>query len=267
FRYEAEIWYRLNHPNVLRLYGLYLDGPALYMVSPWQQNGPLSLYIKANPTVNKLTLLRQVADALAYLHSNDPVIIHGDIKGQNVLISDNGSAILCDFGLSMILSEIAGVSATPSGVQDGGSTRYMAPELMQGDHSKTCLSDTYAYAMLMIEVFSGSHPFPNLRYDASLVAAIMTGQRPACPFDLRGEDQNRNARLWRLIQICWHANPQFRPVMSGVNDLMQEIIGDDEMRQCVLKDFVILGRIDLGDYLHWVAKGKFLWQYISKVSY
>ena len=57
FRYEAEIWYRLNHPNVLRLYGLYLDGPALYMVSPWQQNGPLSLYIKANPAVDKLILV------------------------------------------------------------------------------------------------------------------------------------------------------------------------------------------------------------------
>lgn len=109
---------------------------------------------------------------------------------------------------------------------------------------------------MISKVFSGTHPFPNLRYDASLVAAIMNGQRPACPLDLRGDDQIRNGRLWRLIQICWHANPQFRPVMSDVNGLMEEIIGDKKTRQCVLKEFVILGRIELGDYLNWVARGK-----------
>jgi len=255
FRYEAEIWYRLNHPNVLKLYGLYQDGPVLYMVSPWQENGHMSAYFKANPAANKLLLLRQVTDALAYLHSNDPIIIHGDVKGQNVLISQEGNAILCDFGLSMILCEIAGISALPTGVQDGGSTRYMAPELMQGDQPKTNLSDTYAYAMLMIEVFSGSPPFPTLRYDATLVTAVISGQRPPCPFDLAGEEKDRNERLWRLMQVCWHTKPQYRPVMSDVHGLMQEIVGDTEMRQCVLKEFVILGQLVLDGYTQWATKG------------
>ncbi len=57
FRYEVEIWCCLNHPYVLRLYGLHQDGPMLYMVSPWQDNGPLSAYLKSNAAVNKLKLV------------------------------------------------------------------------------------------------------------------------------------------------------------------------------------------------------------------
>ncbi len=63
FRYEVEIWCRLNHPHVLRLYGLYRDQDGatlmLYMVSPWQVNGPLSAYLKSNAAANKLKLVRR----------------------------------------------------------------------------------------------------------------------------------------------------------------------------------------------------------------
>ncbi len=154
----------------------------------------------------------------------------------------------------------------------------MAPELLQGDHLKTCSSDTYAYSMLMVEVntmscsvipdyvvaerlskaFSGSPPFRDLRIEFDLISAVTSGKRPVCPLDLVGEEEEkvRNGRLWQLIQICWHTEPQLRPVMSDVHGLMREMTGEDEMRQCVLKDFVILGQLDLEEYVRWVTEGK-----------
>lgn len=107
----------------------------------------------------------------------------------------------------------------------------------------------------IVKVFSGSSPFPELRYEAELVSSVISGGRPACPLNLDGEVKVRNERLWRLIQICWHTMPQSRPVMADVQVLLEEIIGGTEMRQCPLREFVILGKLDLKGYVRGVIKG------------
>lgn len=54
FRYEAEIWIRLDHPNVLRFFGICQTGPTLYMVSPWQTNGHMTAYFNSHPNASRL---------------------------------------------------------------------------------------------------------------------------------------------------------------------------------------------------------------------
>ncbi|KAG8704320.1 hypothetical protein FRC09_003622, partial [Ceratobasidium sp. 395] len=74
------------------------------MVSAWMENGDLRTYVNKYPTVDCLQLCVQVAEGLAYLHSIG--IIHGDLKGPNVLISKEGVATVIDFG-NAILEESA----------------------------------------------------------------------------------------------------------------------------------------------------------------
>ncbi|TDL23732.1 kinase-like protein, partial [Rickenella mellea] len=170
---EAEIWSRLDHPHVLQFLGICQIGPIMYLASPWQSNGNMSEYLKVYPDFDRYTLA--MAGAVNYLHLNEPSIVHGDIKGSNIMISARGEPLLCDFGLSIILSEIPFIEDVPSGLHDAGryvlplivndsnclinfqllpSLRYSAPELLVGNGAedlKTRESDTFAFAMLIIE--------------------------------------------------------------------------------------------------------------------
>ncbi|CAE6408134.1 unnamed protein product [Rhizoctonia solani] len=69
------------------------------MVSPWMENGNLPRYLKQTPSADRRNLCLQICDGLSYLHKIG--IIHGDLKGANVLISANGTPVLADFGNSL----------------------------------------------------------------------------------------------------------------------------------------------------------------------
>ena len=88
--------------------------------------------------------MSETAQAVEYLHGLQ--LIHGDIKAANVLISDDGHALLTDFGLSKLSS-----CATSSAARGFGTTRYQSPELWEGG-PKTMESDVYAFSMLIVEV-------------------------------------------------------------------------------------------------------------------
>jgi serine/threonine protein kinase len=87
-----------------------------------------------------------VTSGLAHIHSRG--IVHGDLKGCNVLLNSNLEPAVSDFGLSKILDE--GRTATSS--QGLGSSRWMSPELLGTDETKTFASDVYALGMTITEV-------------------------------------------------------------------------------------------------------------------
>jgi serine/threonine protein kinase len=87
-----------------------------------------------------------VAEGLAYLH--DQGVIHGDVKGLNVLISSDVRAMLCDFGLAK------GIDHTASETQDSvGTFPWMSPERLQGGGpGRSSKDDVYAFGMIIYEV-------------------------------------------------------------------------------------------------------------------
>ncbi|KNZ77594.1 Putative serine/threonine-protein kinase/receptor R831 [Termitomyces sp. J132] len=93
---EAILWGQLSHPNILPFYGLLRFGPRIAFVSRWATNGNLEEYLAHNPDVNRILLVcPSPAAGVEYLHNND--IVHGDLKGLNVLIDGSGRACLGDF--------------------------------------------------------------------------------------------------------------------------------------------------------------------------
>ncbi|KAG8988943.1 hypothetical protein FRB90_002479, partial [Tulasnella sp. 427] len=138
---ETSIWSQLVHPNVVPLLGYAFDEhgtPAI--VSKWMQNGDVLGYLARHRFADRRKLVRQVADGLGYLHSRTPPVVHGDLKGGNVLVDKRGEAALCDFGMSTLLmmGELGGgvgaltMSSTSSHAAVG-TLRWCAPELLSSD--------------------------------------------------------------------------------------------------------------------------------------
>ena len=101
---------------------------------------------------NPVLQISQISAGLAYLHSKD--VIHGDVKGANVLISPALTAQLCDFGLSKFAD-----TATSTGGK-GGSLPWLSPERMdRPDSPRTKESDVYAFGMTIYEVSNSSDKY------------------------------------------------------------------------------------------------------------
>ncbi|KIO31665.1 hypothetical protein M407DRAFT_67706, partial [Tulasnella calospora MUT 4182] len=158
---ELKVWAGLQHPHVLPLLGFYLgdDYKSAVLISEYMDYGDLKSYIaKTKPSFNerlRLVCLREwvhdLTDGLAYLHSQDAPIRHGDLKPGNVLVNPDRRALLADFGLSKALN--AGPTGFTTGNDARGTVRYSGPEvLLQGTAAESLANDIWSWGCLVSEV-------------------------------------------------------------------------------------------------------------------
>ncbi|KAF5347225.1 hypothetical protein D9758_011080 [Tetrapyrgos nigripes] len=197
-RLQAEIvtWHQLCHRNLATLFGIIQNASSIGMVSLWCENGTIGQFLKRNPDKNKLRLLVQVASGVAYLHHFKTAVVHGDLKGSNILIDAHEQAIITDFGLTKVMEDLNSDSQDGSGADEvkvhttsffAGSTRWMAPELIQvlveDDGGKiprvTTHSDVYAFASVCLEVATGQLPYPHRSNDHAVTVDILRGVGPS----------------------------------------------------------------------------------------
>ncbi|KAF9641912.1 kinase-like protein, partial [Thelephora ganbajun] len=198
---EAVVWKRLNHPNIVPFKGVTFE--PLQLVSEWMPGGELREYVRGNREANLVNLLLGIAKGLGYLHSCD--VIHGDLKGANILVDATGNPRIVDFGLTAVARDINSYASSTDG--QGNTPRYTAPEILgnSGRYSKE--SDVFSFGMVMTEVFTGKVPFNNLAI-TTVVTSIVLGKRPKRPSHPSLTDY-----LWALTQHCWKQKPQDRPQM------------------------------------------------------
>jgi len=158
FKLEARTIARLQHPHILPLFDYGDDKGLLYLVTSYVSGGSLAdrLLHGPMPFPTIARILREIASALDYAHRQG--IIHRDIKPGNILLSDEGFALLADFGIVKLL-EGTNTSANltnPSGVV--GTPAYMSPEQANGlviDGR----NDIYALGVVVYEMITGQQPF------------------------------------------------------------------------------------------------------------
>ncbi|KAF9257175.1 kinase-like protein [Marasmius fiardii PR-910] len=222
FYKEALLWTQLSHPNVLPFLGVNTTdfSGRFCLVSPWMVNGEIKNFLKENPGHDKLVAITEIAAGMSYLHSVD--IVHADIKGANVLVDIQGHCRLADFGLAV--SAVTNTLITSANDRKG-TIRWMAPELLIGrDGDETPYDkrakfgrDIYAYAMTVLEIITGSHPFPEIKQDATVILQVgMLNVRPDQPTAV---DWCPKA-IWILLQYCWTREPHLRPTSSNVHSLL-----------------------------------------------
>ncbi|KAG8720610.1 hypothetical protein FRC09_009274 [Ceratobasidium sp. 395] len=211
---ELYYWSKAKHRYVLELTGIAIFRGRLAMISPWMSNGTLQAYIRRNPDVDRWELCKQVAEGLAYIHH---------IRMDNILVSDEGTAQISDFGNSILSDHSLVFTATTS--RGGGTSRWMAPELLLeeddegGIPDRSMPADVYALGMTILEVVTGQPPYAEYRTDAWVTRIVIDGTPPNRPAQLSGGSRFGDER-WVMLSECWRKQPKSRPAAIEVQKKM-----------------------------------------------
>ncbi|KIK65954.1 hypothetical protein GYMLUDRAFT_38419 [Collybiopsis luxurians FD-317 M1] len=226
---EVLLWRQLNHPNILPFLGIntQLFDPTFCMVSPWMSNGDIVSYSQKSSLnlTTKVKHMIQIAEGLVYLHALDPPVVHGDLKGANILISDDRQCCLADFGLSVLDTQSMNLTQT-STVQ--GSLRWLAPEFISPlpESSQTSLTprDIYAFGCTVFELLTEKPPFSHHVQDISVAIDVLKGIRPVLPTEIIPNETIFKA-FQTILSWCWSEHSNLRPEGQKVLHLLKDVYG------------------------------------------
>ncbi|CAE6489763.1 unnamed protein product [Rhizoctonia solani] len=215
---ELYTWSSCKHPNVLQLLGLAIFRGRIGMVSSWVDHGTLPRYLNNTENPDRCDLCTQICDGLAYLHSVG--IVHGDLKGANVLVLTDGTPVLTDFGSAMFLGR--GLQFTETTRQGGLTIRWAAPELLQESGRSSVAADVYALGMTMLEVMTGKAPYYG-KTTFVIVSLMNQKKQPERPIQQIPINSRDGDKFWKLLTACWAYEPSERPSAAEITVIMRTI--------------------------------------------
>ncbi|KAF8175098.1 kinase-like domain-containing protein [Pholiota molesta] len=228
---EVYVWHRLEHPNVVKLFGTsyHMSGrPA--MVMQWYDNGSAAEYLATkNPNADRLGLILDVARGLEYLHTHSPPIVHADLKGNNVLITDDGTAALCDFGLSQVVEDLGRPAGLTMSHPNVGPLRWQAPELSSDDEPTKQTSDVWSYGCTAFELLTSQIPYPHRTRDVQVMKDMQNNVKPPGPADMALIPFGPCVAT--LLDSCWSFDPIERPCMTQVRADLESICISRDMHR------------------------------------
>jgi serine/threonine-protein kinase len=172
FQREAEHAAGLQHPNVVAVFDRGADGDVNYIAMRYVKGPTLKELIDRGLTPEQaVPLVRQVLEGAGFAHRHG--IVHRDLKPQNVIVDEEGKAVVTDFGIAR-----AGVSEITQTGSVMGTPHYLSPEQAQG-HDVTSVSDLYSIGVILYEALTGRVPFEG--ESAVAVAMKQVSQVPQRP--------------------------------------------------------------------------------------
>jgi len=235
FLEEISVLAGLVHPSIVQILGVYIDQGAtleetsrstsLMIMYELMPRGSLrqlremdSVWLEL-PFNIKVKMALDVARGIEYLHTRDPPLIHRDLKSDNLLVDEDLTIKIGDFGISTRLQ-----GTVRSKVGTGGWT---APEvLMDNENGYGLECDIFSFGVILWElVTSGRNPFAGMVED-QYIELVKEGNRPDLPPPTTKAQSAYNS----LVNACWEFNPSMRPkareVVASLTNVMSLVLED-----------------------------------------
>jgi serine/threonine-protein kinase len=242
---EAQSAGILSHPNIVTIYDIAEENGMAYIFMEFVNGPPLERMLKVEQTPDKetlLSILRQTAAALDYAHKKG--IVHRDIKPANIMIHEDGTAKITDFGVAKIMSQQMTLSGAIM-----GTPSYMSPEQVEST-AITGAADQFSLGVIAYEALTGEKPFaaeymptllfkivredplPPQRLNSTLspqvdvVLSKALAKLPADRFETCADFINA------LATAC-NANPAWTPLPRGTSPNMPTVDGEGDLSETI----------------------------------
>lgn len=182
FEHEEQVLATLNHPSIARLYdgGLTEEGRP-YFVMEYVAGQPIDQYCDAHRLSIKarLQLFRKVAEAVHYAHRN--LVVHRDLKPSNILVTEDGTVKLLDFGIAKLLAGNEGEAILLTQTGERWMTPgYAAPEQVRAEPITTA-TDVYQLGVVLYELLAGRRPYRVVGRSTFEIERAICEDEPARP--------------------------------------------------------------------------------------
>lgn len=219
FEREATVLARLDHPNLPKVSDFFSEGKRDYLVMDFIPGKDLRTLMREKKQKGQylservvLSWADQIADALNYLHSQEPSILHRDIKPSNIKLTPNGLIKLVDFGLVKIL--VSG-ERTVTVVQGHGSAFYTPLEQYGGDTGHTDpRSDIYSFGATIYHLLTNHPPLEARK------RFLKSDDLP----DMKDKNPAISPRTERAVKIAMNIHPDDR--FQTVEGFREALLGD-----------------------------------------
>ncbi len=204
FEREEEIGKTLDHPNVLKIFPIDAKKKSRpYIVMEYLQGRTLDAFmrdVRPLPEREAVKIASRIAEALAYMHERQ--IVHRDLKPQNIMICDDGSIRIMDFGIakSLKMRRLTFVGFSPT----MGTPDYMAPEQVKGKRGDE-RTDIYSLGAILYEMCAGTTPF-----EGESPYAVMNARLTGDPIAPRKVNPHLTQAVEEIILHAMERNPAER---------------------------------------------------------
>ena len=236
FCQEASLMCQLNHPNIVGFIGAITEPSNLCIITQYCNRGSLADILLEN-TVDmnfhmKLQCALDAACGMLYLHNSNPVILHRDLKSDNLLVTNDWTVKVADFGLTRFISEKKQMTQV-------GTPMWMAPEIIMG-RKYTEKADVYAFGIILWEILTREEPYEEKEPMQIVVEVVNEGLRPTIRAELL------DAPLVPLMRDCWHTEPGSRPTFEKIVERLRAI--KDSIQEDDNSEFGIPGSSRTNEY-------------------
>jgi len=204
---EVSLYRKVSHPNIVAFFGTESIGETMYIFLECMPGGSLNQLLSQIGAFDEPDIAsysRQVLEALHYLHTRKPSILHRDVKTANILLGVDGIVKLADFGCSKRASGNAVHTLR-------GSVQWMAPEVVnQQPYGRK--ADIWSFGCVLIEMLTTRPPWGHFETNVAAIIHVATSKEPP------QVPEHASPELRALISCCTRLTPKERP---SARQLMQ----------------------------------------------
>lgn len=210
FMLETQMLKRLRHRNLISLFAICTESMPYFIITEFMAKGDLLKFLRGpegkNMDIDSLIDMSiQVSEGMAYLESENS--IHRDLAARNVLVGEDNTCKVADFGLARVIKE-------PFYLSEDKTIPYKwtAPEAIS--HGRfSCKSDVWSFGVLLYEIFTyGGSPYPTYNNN-DVYDLVVGGYRMPCP-------PKFPENIYEIMLMCWAESPNERPDFKDLASLL-----------------------------------------------